>query len=170
SLSLSLGMEMVIDALRHRFADAVDALEIGEAGARDAARRAEMMQQRLLALAADAGNLVERRHADLLGAARAMRADGEAMRLVAQALQEVEHRVLGIEAEGRLARAEEALAPGVAVGPLGDRRHGDVVDAEIGQHLADRGELPGAAVDEQQIGPRAFLARRVLLQGAGEAA
>src|SRR5690348_6786181 len=98
----ALGMEMIIDALRHRLADAVDALEVGEAGAGDAARRAEMMQQRLLALAADTGDLVERRDADLLGAARAMRADGEAMRLVAQALQEVQHRILGIEAEGRL--------------------------------------------------------------------
>src|SRR5229473_4969970 len=101
---------------------------------------------------------------------RAMRADGEAVRLVAQALQEVEHGVLGVEAQGRFARAEEALAPGVAVRPLGYRHDANIGDAEIRQHLAGGGKLAGAAVDEQQIGPGAGLAARVLLERAGEAA
>ena len=47
-----------------------------------------------------------------------MRADGEAMRLVAQPLQEIQHRIARLEREGRLAGHEEALAAGVAVGPL----------------------------------------------------
>ena len=94
------------------------------------------------------GDLVERRAADRLGAPRAVRADGEAMRLVAQALEEIEHGIARLEAERRLARHEEALAAGVAVGSLGDADHGDVVDAELGQHLARRRELALAAVDQ----------------------
>src|SRR5689334_86804 len=113
---------MLVDLLRDRLADAGDALEIGEARARDAARRAEMMEEGALPPRADAGDLVERRGAYRLGAPRPVRADGEAVRLVPESLQEVEDGVLGVEAEGRPARQEEALAPGVAVGALGDRR------------------------------------------------
>src|SRR6185312_7859392 len=129
---LSLGMEMLIDALRDRLADPLHPLQIGEPGPGDAARRSEMMQQRLLAPGADAGDLVKRRAADRLGAARAMRADGEAVGLVAQPLEVVEHGVARIEAEGLLSRPEKALAPGIAVGTFGDRHQRDVVDAEIG--------------------------------------
>ena len=91
---IAFGMEMVINLLGHRLADALDPFEIGEPGAGDAARRAEMMQQRLLAPRADAGDLVERRGADRLGAPCPVGADGEAVGLVAQALQVIEHRVL----------------------------------------------------------------------------
>src|SRR6185437_7727149 len=110
---------------------------------------------RLLASRADTRDLVERRHADRLLAARAMRADGEAMRLIAQTLQEIEHRVARLEAHRLLSRAEEALAPGVAVRPLGDADDGNLADTEIGQHGVGRRHLPGAAVDQQQVGPRA---------------
>src|SRR6185437_2974908 len=124
---------------------------------------------RLLASRADTRDLVERRHADRLLAARAMRADGEAMRLIAQTLQEIEHRVARLEAHRLLSRAEEALAPGVAVRPLGDADDGNLADAEIGQHGVGRRHLPGAAVDQQQVGPRAAVAARVFLERAGEA-
>src|SRR5215472_9044053 len=126
-------MEMVVDALRHGFADALDPLKIGKSRTGDAARRAEMMKQRLLAPRADAGNLVERRAADRLHPPGAMGADGEAMRLVAQPLQVIEDRIFRIEAEGLAPRAEEALTPGISVGSLGDRGERDVGDAEIGQ-------------------------------------
>ena len=104
------------------------------------------------------------------GAPRAMRADGEAMRLVAQALQEIEHRIARLEREGRLARHEEALAAGVAVGPLGDADDGDVLQAELGQHLARHLELALAAVDQHQVGPVLLVAFGILLQRAAEAA
>ena len=45
----------------------------------------------------------------------------------------------------------EPLAPGVAVRPLGDRHHRDLVHAEVLQHAAHRRQLPGAAVDQQQV-------------------
>jgi len=43
-----------------------------------------------------------------------MSLDCEAMRFVAQALEEVEHRIARLERERRPARHEEALATGVA--------------------------------------------------------
>src|SRR5207249_3263392 len=77
------------------------ALDFRNPGARDRARRAEMVQQRLLAAGADARDLIERRAADRLLAADPMRADRKTVRLVAQALQEVEDRVTRLEREGR---------------------------------------------------------------------
>src|SRR5262249_44585436 len=131
--------------------------------------RAEMVQQRLLAPRANPRDLVEQRLADMLRALGAVRADGEAVRLVAQALQEVEDRVTRIEAKRCLAGQEEALAPGIAVGPLGDRRDRYIVDAELGEDLQRRRELPGAAIDQHEVGPGAATALGILLEGAGKA-
>ena len=73
------------------------------------------MQQRALAAGADAADLVERVLDHLLLAPRPVRADGETVRLVAQPLDEIEHRVAHRQREGGLPRHEEALAPGLAV-------------------------------------------------------
>src|SRR5262245_46170640 len=62
----SASTEMLANPLRHRLADALDGLQIGDAGARHRAGGAEMQQQGALAAGADAGNLVERRLRDLL--------------------------------------------------------------------------------------------------------
>ena len=97
-----------------------------------------MVQQRALAPGADAGDLVERRAADRLGALGAVGADRETVRLVAQPLQEIEHRVARLEGDRRPAGEEKTLAPGVAVRPFGDRRDRQVLDAEFGQHVAAR--------------------------------
>ena len=67
-----------------------------------------------------------------------MRADGETMRLVAQPLDEEQRRIARAELEGRASGDEEGLAPGVAVGPLGDRGQRDALDAEFGEHLPRR--------------------------------
>src|SRR5260370_23904613 len=83
---LALGMEMIINLFCHRLADALDLGEVRKARARHAARGAEVMQQRLLALGADAGDLVERRGTEHLDAPGAMRADREAVRLVPEPL------------------------------------------------------------------------------------
>src|SRR5579864_2010441 len=97
---LSVGMKVLINLFCDGFADAGDALDLGEAGARHRAGRAEMVQERVLALGADAGDLVERRLPDRLRALGAMRPDRKAMRLVAQPLQEIKHRVARLEHEG----------------------------------------------------------------------
>ena len=101
---LPIRMKMIINLFCDGFADAGDAFELAEPGARDRPRRAEMMQQRLLAAGADPGDLVERRAPDRLGPPGAMGADRETVRLVAQALQEIEHRVARVERERRRGR------------------------------------------------------------------
>ena len=64
----------------------------------------------------------------------AVRADGEAVGLVAQALDEIEHRVARLEHERLAAGPVERLAAGVAVRPLGDADERQVGDAELGEH------------------------------------
>src|SRR4051812_26676295 len=94
---LAVGMEVLIDLFRDRLADPRDLLEIGKPGPRDRPHRAEMMQQRLAPRRADAADLVELRAAERLLAACPVAADRETMRLVPQALQEVQHGVARIE-------------------------------------------------------------------------
>jgi len=102
---------------------------------------------------ADARNLVERRLARGVGDARPMRSDGEAVGLVPQALQEMQHGMVRRQGEGRLLRREQALAPGIAVRPLGDRGQRHILDAELRKRLARRGKLPCPAIDQHEIGP-----------------
>ena len=82
----------IIDRPRDSFTDARSAFQIGKRRRPHLARGAEMQQQRALARRADAGNLVERAGADRAAAFLAVRADGEAVGFVAQALED-----LGIE-------------------------------------------------------------------------
>src|SRR5262249_49473677 len=113
---LAIRVKVVINLFCDSFADAGDALDLGETGARDGAGRPEMMQQGLLAAGADAGDLVERRLTDRLGPPRAVGADRKAVRLVAQPLQEIQDRVARLERKGRPAGQKEPFAAGVAVG------------------------------------------------------
>jgi transposase len=80
-------------------------------------------KQRALARRPDARHLVQRGRPDRLGALGAVRADGKAVRLVAQALDEIEHRVIVPQRERAAAGAVELLLAGVAVDPLGDADH-----------------------------------------------
>src|SRR3546814_5746680 len=78
-----------------------DLLQVSEAGPGDAAGRAEMMQQRLLASGADPGDLVQRIAAQRLGPACPMGLDREPVGLVAQSLEKVQHRVAPLQQIGR---------------------------------------------------------------------
>src|SRR5579863_466379 len=73
-----------VDAPRGFRADAVDLHQIGDRSALDRLERAEMMQQSPLARRPDAGDLLQSGLAQTAHAPRPVRADGEAMRLVAQ--------------------------------------------------------------------------------------
>src|SRR5882762_121973 len=146
-------MEMLINLFCNAGRNSIDLLEFDEPGARNASRRAEMVEQGLLAPGADPGDVVEQRMADALAALGPVRADGETVRLIAQALQEIEDRIARIEAERRPARQEEALAPGVAVGALGDRRDRDIGDAELAEYLLRDRQLTCPTIDQDEIGP-----------------
>ncbi|EKE43377.1 hypothetical protein OCGS_2569 [Oceaniovalibus guishaninsula JLT2003] len=129
-----------------------------------------MLQEGAFAGGADARHIVQRRCTHGLGPFGAVGADGEAMRLVPQALDEIEHRIVVPQRHDRLARAVKLLLAGVAVDALGDADHGDVIDPQIAHDRRHRADLSRAAVDQQQIGPMAFLPVGIFLQQALEAA
>ena len=102
-----------------------------------------------------------------------MGADGEAMSLVAQALQVIKHWAFLIEPERRLAGDMEMLVTSIAFGAFGNRHQRDAFDAKIGKHLASDGELPRPAVDQSDIGalgPNIAGDILVLFHQAGKAA
>src|SRR5436190_32047 len=84
--TLSAAAEMVMNLLRQGVGDSRHRLDVFQACRTDRPGAAEMVQQRTLACRANARHLVERRTRNVGCTARAMRADGEAVRLVAQAL------------------------------------------------------------------------------------
>src|SRR5690606_27807733 len=102
----------------HPLGNAVDLHQVLDRGTAHGLGRAEMVQEGALPRRADSRDLVERVPDQLPGAARAVRADGEAVGLVAQALDEVEDRIAHRQAERLAAADEETLAPGVAVDAL----------------------------------------------------
>src|SRR5439155_18754591 len=99
----------------------------------------------------------------VLLAAGPVRPDREAMRLVAQPLDEVEHRIARLEHEGRTPRHMEGLPSGVAVGSLGhtDKRY--VSEAKRRKRLLRGGELAPSAVDDHEIRPGGFGSIRAFL-------
>jgi hypothetical protein len=129
-----------------------------------------MVQQRLLAASPYPGDLVERRVPQRLGPLGTVRANRKAVRLVPQALQEIEHRVARVEREWCTARDEEALAPSIALWSLGDSGDRDVGDTEFFEDALRHVELALAAVDHNEIGPGAPVAFRILLEGPRKAA
>src|SRR6516164_2676393 len=99
-------VEEVVDFARGLGADPGHLGKIGQRRALDRLERPEMVEQGALAGRADARDLLQSRLADIAAAPDAVRADREAMRLVAQPLDEVEHRIARLELE-RLASGQE---------------------------------------------------------------
>ena len=126
-------VEEVMDRLRHRPVDPRHPFQVQQPGLGHAAGRAEMVEQRALALGADAGDLIEHRAADVARPLAAMGLDREPVRLVAQPLDKVEDRVARVQRQRLAAGQEEPLLAGVALGPLGDREQRQVDQAELGQ-------------------------------------
>src|ERR1051326_7781459 len=75
---------------------------------------------------------------------------------IAQPGDEIQDRAARPEPERLAPGREKRLAPGVAVGTLGDGDHGHVAHAELAQRLARGAELADAAVDQHQIRPGRF--------------
>src|SRR5262249_4864620 len=138
-------MEEVVDLARGLGADPGHLGEIGQRRALDGLERAEMVEQGALAGRADARDLLQSRLADVAAAPDAGPRDGEAMRLVAQPLDEIERRIARLELERLAPGQEEGLHPaGVAVWAFGHRNQRHVDDAERRQRLLRRGQLPAA--------------------------
>src|SRR5262245_56459899 len=130
--------------------------QIGGRSALDRLERPEMLQERALAGRPDAGDFLQPGLAQVLLAAGAMRANCESMRLVAQALDEVEHRIARLEHE-RVASGDMKCFPaGVAVGALGHTYKRYVGEAKCRKRLSRGGELAAAAIDDHEIGPGGF--------------
>src|SRR5580704_11760951 len=102
-------MKVIINLFCDGFADTGDPFDLRQPCPCHCSRRAEMVQQGMLAFGANAGDFVERRLPDRLGTLGAMSADRKAMRFVAQALQEVEDRIAWFEPERRPTRYKKPL-------------------------------------------------------------
>ena len=86
-------MEMVVDLPGNMFRNAVNRHQILHCCPANGLRGAEMQEQRAFAAGADAADLVERIFHHFLLAPRPVRADGETVRFIAHALDEIENRV-----------------------------------------------------------------------------
>src|SRR5262249_20913625 len=108
-------MKEGIDAARRFRTDPIDFHEIGRRGALDCLERAEMQQKREFAGRPDPGDLLQPGFAQIALATRPVRANRKAMRLVAQPLDEIKHRIARRQLERVPARHKEGLPPGVAL-------------------------------------------------------
>src|SRR6185436_15239166 len=85
--------------------------------------------------------------------ARPVRADGEAMRLVAQPLDEIKHRIARLQHEALAARHEEGLTAGIAFWTFGDGNERQLRHSQFSQRLKRGAQLSAPAVYENQIRP-----------------
>src|SRR5262245_41046593 len=113
-------VEEIVDLAGGLGADAGNLRKVGDGRPLDRLQGSEMMQQRALAGRTDAGNLLQSGLADVPSPPHAMGADRKTMRLVAQALDEIEHGVARLELERLPARQNQGLHPGIPLRPLGD--------------------------------------------------
>src|SRR5215208_6134923 len=123
--------------------------ELLAARPQEAFRRAEVLKDAALPSRPHAGQLVEHRVGHRLVALAAVELDGEPVRLVAHALEQLEL--------DRVVRQPERFAPAGdedLLDPLrqADDRHAEV--AELAEHGEAGGELPAPAVDDDQRGQR----------------
>ena len=111
------------------------------------------MEQRALAGRADPGDFVERAFGELLLAPRPMGSDGESMRLVAQALNEIKRRIARGQPERLRPAIKKVSRPALRSGPLAIAATATPVDAKFGENPLRRVELSLAAVDQDKVRP-----------------
>src|SRR5258706_13755199 len=83
-----------------------------------------------------------------------MRADREAMRLVAQPFDEIKHRIARLEFEWVAPGQEKGLHPRVPIRALSNGNERHINDAEAGQRFLRGSELTAAATDDDKSGRR----------------
>src|SRR5215831_10567957 len=152
------GMELPVDLLGELAADAFDLGEVLDARAHHPFQAPEPGQQLLAPLRAHAGDALERGGGAALGAPRAVPGDGEAVRLVADVLDQVQPGMIGRQPERTLADPQ-LLEPGLALRALRDADQRDIREADLGERGLRRADLPLAPVDENRVGRHALPAR-----------
>src|SRR5437762_6596665 len=83
------------------------------------------------------------------------------MRLVAQPLDEIQHRVAWLKFDRLAVRHEQRLAAGIALRTLGDRQQRYLAKPQFLEDFAYRVELAAAAVDDDEVGP---LRKRIVIR------
>ncbi len=131
------------------------AREIVDARRFDALQAAEMREQRLALARADPSDLLQLRRRPRLRAPRAMALDREAVRFVADLLQQVQPRMIRRQVQHVPAIGkDDVLLAGLALGAFGNSDQPRVVQPLLRQHLGGDADLPLAAIDDEQIGRR----------------
>src|SRR5712692_1763973 len=152
------GMELPVDLFGELAADALDLRQVLDARADHALQPAEPRQQLPAALDADSGDALQGGSRAAPGAARTVAGDGEAVRLVADSLDQVQAGMVGRKPHRALADPQ-LLETRLSLRPLGDADQRDVGEARLRERLFRRAHLPFASVDEDQVGGDALPAR-----------
>jgi len=145
-------MQMFVDGLCQLVADTWHAFEFVDTGADDFLTPPEVLQQFLALLGPDAGDGVKRRLAAGLAAAVTMGSDCEAVRFVADMLQQMQRRRLHRQCQLQMRMAEnQGFLPCPPADALGDTHQQYASNTELGQYLFCLLQLAETAVDQQQI-------------------
>jgi hypothetical protein len=129
-------------------ADAVYFRKIVNAGSRNALQAAELAQQFAPFARPESRNRFEHGLRTRFGAPRAVSRNRESMRLVANALDQMQRRRIWRKGDRRvLAWAEQTFLTRPAIGALRDPRQGDAFDLQLLQDSDGLCQLPRAAID-----------------------
>ena len=78
-----------------------------------------------------------------------MRPNRKAMRLIAQPLDKIEHRVIALQREGTRPKAVELLLTRITIDTFGDTDKGHIVNTKILHDLGNGTDLPFPTINEQ---------------------
>src|SRR5438552_8897606 len=145
------GMELLVDFFRELSTDPLDLRQVLYARAHAALQAAEPREQLLAAFGADPRNALQRRSGAPLGASRPVPGDGEAVRFIANPLDQMQSGVVGGKRHHALADPQ-LLEPGLSLRALGDAYERNVGESDLGERFSRRAHLSLAAVDENQVG------------------
>ena len=86
------------------------------------------------------------------------------MRLIAQPLHKIQHRIIAPQRHHAFAHPVEFFFAVVAVHAFGHPHHRHILDAILLHDLTHRTHLPCAPIDQQKVRPHAFIPIRIFLQ------
>ena len=141
-------MKVTINFLSNRSTDPVDSLKIRQSRARNALRGAEMKQQRFLAFCPDAGNFIKWGGGHRPRPPGPMAANGKSVRFIPKALQEIEHRISGLQHDRGPADTIEVFASGITLRSLSNTQQFDVIDPKVGEYFLGNRKLAATAIDD----------------------